>query len=242
MGYNLTIDQGNSTAKAALHLGDTVVETRRIEGDIKDGIAAFVSGHAIDRAIYSSVACDGDDIIAALSASGVNCVKFTPSTPLPVTIGYTTPETLGRDRVAAVVGAMSHVRGDWTLVVDAGSAVTYDLLSPDRCFVGGNIAPGVTMRLTALHEHTRRLPHVSLQGDMPLWGNDTASAMRSGAVYGVVGEIEHYRRLLPPGATVVLTGGDAQLLAPLLPDGSTIVDINLVNRGLNSILQYNENR
>lgn len=241
MGYSLTIDQGNSTAKIAVHDGSLIVETHRINRNVAHEAAAIARHAGVSRAIYSSVADLGRDVVDALERAGVTCLVLSPDTPLPISVRYATPATLGRDRVAAAAGAASRFPGKWVLAVDAGSAVTYDVVSDDARFIGGNIAPGITMRLNALHEHTRRLPLVTPGGNLPEWGYDTETAMRSGAIHGVVAEIERYRRLLPGNTEVILTGGDTDLLAPLVGDSVTI-DRYLVNNGLNSILQYNENK
>ncbi|MCM1517644.1 MAG: type III pantothenate kinase [Pseudoflavonifractor sp.] len=241
MGRSLTIDQGNSTAKIAVHDGGLITETHRLTRDVAGETALIAMQAGVTRAIYSSVAGTGRDVTDRLESMGVTCLVLTPDTPLPIKVQYATPGTLGLDRVAGAVGAATRFPGRWVLTVDAGSAVTYDVVADDARFIGGNIAPGIGMRLRALHEHTRRLPEVSPDGDLPAWGYDTPTAMRAGAVYGVVAEIERYRRLLPPGTEVILTGGDADLIAPLAGPDVT-VDQHLVNNGLNSILQYNENK
>ena len=101
-------------------------------------------------------------------------------TPVPVSIGYNTPLTLGTDRLAAVVGANDCSPGKDILVIDIGTCVTYDLISSSAEYLGGNISPGPTMRLKALHEYTSRLPLVERRGEAPLVGYSTETAIRSG--------------------------------------------------------------
>ena len=120
-----------------------------------------------------------------------------------------------------------------------GTAVTYDLVSADGHFRGGNIAPGIGMRLRSLNSFTARLPKVVGYGDTPLLGTDTATAMRAGAVRGVVSEIVYYRNSLPEGTNVVLTGGWAERVSEFL-DFPVILEKCLVTKGLLSILLYNE--
>lgn len=241
MGHVLTIDQGNSSVKAAIHDGEKILYSCRIKNPDSAQIVAFAHQHEATAAIYCSVACEGDDLVSALGRAGIPCRKLDAGTPLPIVIDYASPTTLGRDRVAAATGAMSIHPGKGLLVVDAGSAITYDVVSPDGHFIGGNIAPGLKMRLQSMHEHTLRLPVVAKEGDTPLWGYDTSTAMRSGAIMGVVAEIAYYRSRLPEDTVIMLTGGDASIVAAY-SDMPMEMDNMLVNKGLNRIFQYNENK
>ena len=126
---------------------------------------------------------------------------------------------------------------------EAGTAVTYDAVTPDGQFIGGNIAPGMNMRLEALHRFTARLPRVQVPRELPegsFLGHDTTSAMILGAVYGIVGSISYYKNHLPSDTRVVMTGGWAGELSRLC-DFDVTVDPHLVSKGLNRILIYNEN-
>ena len=120
-----------------------------------------------------------------------------------------------------------------------GTAVTYDVVTADGHYAGGNIAPGVGMRLRALRSFTARLPEVNGYGETPDFGHDTMTAMRAGAVRGVAGEIKYYLGLLPPATRVVLTGGWSKRVGEML-DFPFTTDPCLVTKGLLSILLYNE--
>ena len=122
-----------------------------------------------------------------------------------------------------------------------GTAITYDYLRADGTFIGGNIAPGVFVRLEALQHFTKALPLVETDGDVPRWGYSTETALRAGAIRGVVGELQYYRHALPRDARVFLTGGSAHLIIPYVTS-PIIVEPNLVLTGLDNILQYNENQ
>ena len=127
--------------------------------------------------------------------------------------------------------------------MDAGTAVTLDIVSSDGHFLGGNISPGLHMRFEALNNYTSRLPLVDYTGEVPLIGHDTVTAIRAGVVGGLVSEIESYidRIAAKLGSVVVLfTGGDCKFLASLLSREVRVVD-NLLSIGLNRILSYNEN-
>ncbi len=245
MSYNLVIDQGNSTAKIAVFEGDSLVEQWRCEDLLPEVLRRVAVSAPIEAAIYCSVTHHSENIIVTLREIAGKVYELTSLLPLPITIGYATPSSLGRDRIAAVAGARAMLPGRTVLVVDAGTAITYDVLQPDGNFLGGNIAPGLWLRADALNRHTERLPLVNVEtpGDVALWGTDTPRAITAGIVRGVAGEIDYYRRMLPDDAAVILTGGDAVRLAPFVPqhhDAEVIVEPALVVRGLNCILQYNQ--
>lgn len=241
MALNLTIDQGNSSAKIVVWEGDQPVDQEIASQLSKESLAKVVETFHPCRALCCSVTGNGKRIAQWLETQGVAANEVHHAMPLPLKIDYATPHTLGEDRIAAAVGAWSLRPGENSLVVDMGTAVTYDLVSADGHFRGGNIAPGIGMRLRSLHSFTARLPQVVGYGDTPLLGTDTATAMRAGAVRGVVSEIAYYRSQLPAGTNVVLTGGWAQRVSEFL-DFPVILDKCLVTKGLLSILLYNEDK
>lgn len=245
MSLNLTIDQGNSAAKVALWddgaLLDQIVEPTITCAHMKRFLAPY--GRPAN-AMLCSVSAKESRLTDIIAKYADNVSRLTNSTPLPITIDYRTPSTLGTDRIAAAVGAWASFAGQPLLVVDAGTAVTYDAVTADGHFVGGNIAPGMRMRLDALHRYTARLPLVEVPRTIAydtFLGFDTPSAMILGAVYGIVGAISYYRAHLPAGTHTVLSGGWAQELSKLI-DFDVTVDTDLVSRGLNRIITYNEHK
>lgn len=204
-------------------------------------VARFLDSHPVDAAIFSTVTAPDEEALALLKRRVPVFVQFDHSSYIPVKIGYDTPHTLGLDRIAAVVGAAMQQPGVPVLVIDAGTCVTYDLLTADGTFAGGNIAPGIRLRLLAMHEHTGKLPLVGDEGEIPEIGFSTETAMRAGATLGVAYEIEGYIARLNetyPELFVFLTGGDALKLAAKIKS-RIFVDENLVLTGLNRILQEN---
>ena len=165
-------------------------------------------------------------------------VRFSSSTPLPLEIGYRTPGTLGSDRIAAAVGAWNEAPGRNLLIIDAGTAITVDFVGKDGKYNGGNIAPGIKMRLRALHEYTSRLPMVDKEGDTPAIGYDTETAIRSGVINGICHEIEGYINEFKQkycDLLVFLTGGDEKPLKNRIKN-CIFADKYLVAKGLNRIL------
>lgn len=241
MGLFLTIDQGNSSAKLVVWDGDQPVLHFTYPELSAESLISLAQSHNITKAIYCSVAEHHELIAAELKAASIPSIALTPCTPTPLVIDYSTPSTLGVDRIAAATGAHNLYPDTELLVIDAGTAITYDRVSADGHFIGGNIAPGIGMRLRSLNAFTARLPLISSRGEVPQWGHSTETAMRAGAYNGVVGEITYYRSLLPEGASIVVTGGWGKELVNSL-DFRTDYQESLVNRGLYHILKYNENK
>lgn len=241
---NLIIDQGNSSTKIAV-FGTAGLEFSQVLRQDWDPatVGEIINRYGVDSAIFSSVA--GSDMYAAqvvfIKERVSRFLFFDSSTALPVEINYLTPDTLGRDRIAGVVGAMTIKPDSDLLVIDAGTAVTYDLLLKEGTFVGGNISLGLYSRFRALHEFTGCLPLVSASGETPLVGYSTETAIRSGVMFGMVAEMDGYIEQVEkvhPGIFVFLTGGDTFLFAAKLKN-AIFADKNLVLKGLNRILDYN---
>jgi type III pantothenate kinase len=244
MAYNLTIDQGNTAAKLALWTVDgkaqCVAEYTCRHLSVAD-INNLCAARHIDTAIYCSVSERNEAVLAALHMGCSQVIELSVNTPMPITVDYRTPNTLGVDRLAAAVGAHSLIgaKGCDILVADIGTAITYDVVTADNCYRGGNIAPVIFMRLKALNCFTARLPQIEPEeGDTPMWGYDTETALRSGAINGVVAELEYYHSQLGDNAIAVLTGGGAELVCDKLSFKPIVVP-NLVNLGLNSIINFN---
>ena len=194
----------------------------------------------IDTAIYCTVSRRPPALMRALERRARHVIEFSVNTPMPLVVDYRTPATLGLDRLAAAVGAHTICHDSEILVVDLGTAITYDRVTADARYLGGNIAPGIFMRLKALNHYTARLPLVDpAGGPVPVWGNDTVSALRAGAVRGVVAELEYYRSQIDGDCRVVITGGGAEPISRLL-SFDIIVEPNLVPLGLNRIISYNQ--
>ena len=239
----LIIDQGNSATKLHFATSNEIVETVVTENEeMLELVRSRIADNSFEAAIYSSVRREYDKrLINVMSRKIPHIVCMGRTTHLPIGIEYRTPDTLGHDRIAAAVGAWSQHPNRPLLVVDAGTAITYDLVSAKGKFMGGNIAAGIEMRLRALHEHTGRLPLVKSDGELPLLGYDTETAIRAGALQGAAYELEGYISACEtenPGLLVFLTGGDAERLATIIKR-TIFVDRNLVPKGLNRILEYN---
>ena len=235
---NLIIDIGNNSAKFFLFQGEQIILHTRKENSSFDVIDEWNRLYDIDKVIVSSVITESQSLLDEISKLQCPVIRFDKSTPLPLEVNYRTPGTLGSDRIAAAVGAWGEAPGRNILVIDAGSAITIDFVGKDGKYNGGNISPGIKMRLRALHEYTDRLPMVEKEGDIPTIGYDTETAIRSGVINGVCHEIEGYINEFKQkycDVLVFLTGGDEKPLKNRIKS-CIFADKYLVAKGLNRIL------
>ena len=235
-GKLLTLDRGNSALKADLWEGNMIVETVVMApSTLVRQLRALLKHQDIKGAMYCSVTDDGEQIKELFDEARVPFRRFSLADCAPLTIGYQSPQTLGVDRVAACLGAVTLFPGKELLVIDLGTAITYDRVSKDAHFIGGNIAPGVSLRLKSLNAFTARLPKVELEGPVPGWGYDTDTALRSGSIRGIAAEVSYYQSLLPADSRVVLTGGSVLRITPYL-DFQYALEPHLVSIGLKACL------
>lgn len=241
---NLVIDIGNTRIKTGRFKGTDLEEVRLWSTMDVEKMLYWATNQTAENVILSTVAGQPAPEIEERLRRQFFYLRLSPATPAPVINRYRTPETLGQDRLAAVAGAFQLYPNENCLVIDAGTCITYDLL--DRCgaFLGGNIAPGIGLRLRAMHDFTAGLPLISA-GETESWiGNTTASAMRNGAQLGAVMEMDGFiERCQTEMETinVILTGGDADFFAKKLKS-EIFVNHHLVLLGLNKILTYNVKR
>lgn len=252
--HHLAIDIGNSGAKAAVFLDGTMIgPVIRFSDQEWEVVDRLVTNHGVKNIIYSTVANvppvkwkdkweSGQCLVLALG----------PDLPLPFASEYETMETLGQDRIAVVAGSLALSTSfapasapekkltPARLIVDAGTCATLDLIDGTGTYLGGNISPGIRMRLKAMHAFTARLPQTDPEETTGRVGRSTVSALRHGGQLGLVYEIEGlFLRLRAqyPDLQLLLTGGDADYLADNLRIPFSLHP-NLVLTGLNQILSY----
>ena len=238
---NLCIDQGNTKTKIALFHQAELIKTFEMDRLNTAELKAIFSSYPIESSIFSSVSAPDDEVIKMLHMQVPRFIQLDHQTPLPITNLYSTPATLGKDRLAAVVGAAFLQPKKEILVIDAGTAITYDFIDAKGNYFGGNIAPGINMRLKSLHELTHQLPLVEVDPLVPFLGVSTLQALQAGALYGIVFEIDGYIDTLKikyPLLSTFLTGGSAIYFDTKLKN-TTFAETNLVLIGLNRILEYN---
>jgi type III pantothenate kinase len=237
---NLIIDIGNTTTKLAVYEGREKVSASRINDFSCDELEKWLSGYKIKRAIISSVKklppFISDLIFANIPAAFILSYK----SRLPFKLDYETPETLGTDRIAAVAGAYSLFPEAETMVIDAGTAITFDFLSAG-IYKGGNISPGLSIRFKALNSFTSSLPLLPISENYISPGRNTSEAITAGVITGVIYEINEYIRTFEKRESdfkIILTGGDSRYLKEKI-NHQLIYMPDIVIDGLNYILEYN---
>ena len=239
----LIIDIGNSSAKVAIFEGNRLImECRAQHEELPSLLAQKAKDESIACAIVSTVTPLSEATEQAIEALPYPCLRMSARLRMPFEIAYKTPDTLGADRLAAVAEAWCSHPGNDILVIDAGTAITYDLVTADGIYRGGNISPGIDMRLKALNHFTGKLPLVSREGERHTIGYTTETAIREGVLQGVSYEIEGYIRTYKnkyPHLLVFLTGGGAKFLDNQTKS-RTFADSLLVLKGLNRILTLND--
>ena len=238
---NVVVDIGNTSLKLALFKKGKLVLKQVLQKWTEADIIAFLTNQNAQNLILSNVAQSLSEVSIAHLQEECFCVFLDEKTPLPIQNLYETPHTLGKDRLAAAVGAYALFPGRDALVIDAGTCITYEFLSAAGQYRGGNIAPGLRMRLEAMHTFTKRLPWLEIEETGEGVGRNTKTAMQIGAQRGMtfemMGYIEEFRKK-NRNAIVILTGGDAIFFAKKLKN-EIFVDQNLVLFGLDKILEYN---
>lgn len=240
----LIIDIGNTVAKLVAFDGDEPIEEIRTSNDSLSALGAFAAKYAFTHGIVGTVKELTAEAEEQLRNLHIPILRFSPQTPVPITNRYRSPKTLGADRLAAAVGARSLKPGKDLLIIDAGTCITYEVIDAKGNYWGGNIAPGMQMRLRALNEFTAKLPLVSAEGNVPGMGYDTETAIRSGVLRGMKYEIEGYIRSMRskyPKLLVFLTGGD-KINFDATIKSIIFADKFIVPRGLNKILDYNHDK
>ena len=189
---NLIIDIGNTAAKVALFDGGEMVEVLTESNQSLDCLEALCAKYPVEQGIVATVIDLSERVLAALVALPFPLLWLDSKTPLPVTNLYETPETLGYDRMAAVVGANEQYPRRDILVIDAGTCITYEFIDSKGQYHGGNISPGMQMRFKALNQFTGRLPLIDSNGRKLPMGRDTETAIRAGVLKGMEYEISGY--------------------------------------------------
>lgn len=242
---NLCIDQGNSRTKVALFREDgSIAKNLMYKSFTSADVERLFSLYPIRDSIVSSVVNIDPAVVNVLHRLSTRFILFDHKTPLPLRNCYQTPETLGQDRIASAVGASYICPEQNLLIVDAGSAITYDFVSAEEGYLGGNIAPGVKMRLTVLRQMTKKLPAVEVEENtlIPLFGKTTREAIAVGVVRGIIFEVKGYMRTLAEQGTpfvTFVTGGNAPYILGSLQEEAQF-EPHLVLIGLNCILEYNK--
>lgn len=239
---NLIVDIGNTQIKAGLFENNQLVQLEISTLGEMEFVSSLVSKHEnICNVIISSVRKYPEELISALKLDCKAVLFFNSEIQTPLENLYESKSTLGYDRLAACAGAHGLHEGKNILVIDAGTAITFDFVNDKGQYLGGCISPGLKMRFKALHEFTQKLPELSRDENFNLIGKNTNDAIISGVQNGLIFEIDAYINNLKAKHSdlrVIITGGDAHFLTKLLNNKA---DLNpeIVLLGLNRILEFN---
>jgi type III pantothenate kinase len=238
---DLALDIGNTFVKAGIFEEDRLLETFRFEHLQLDDIDDMADQYNLANVIVSSVKGEEIPVREQLKRRFGHYLELTHATALPIKNLYESPQTLGNDRIAAVVGGNTLYPSSNLLVIDAGTAITFDLLTKDGSYLGGNISPGLKLRFESLHRSTRQLPLMQPREGFGLLGKNTNDALVCGVQNGIIFEMNHYIKNLKDQytrLTTILTGGDSNFFDNKL-NYPIFVEPNLILFGLNEILKYN---
>jgi type III pantothenate kinase len=237
---NLIIDIGNSGTKLAVFNNNLKSASVRFDALTGEILSDFLIKYKTDKAIISSVKEIPSFINDVLGKEVKYRHVLSHKSRLPFTIGYETPETLGPDRIAAVAGAFNTFKGSDTLVIDAGTAITFDLLE-GKAYRGGNISPGIETRFRSLNMFTGKLPLITRSENFTSPGLNTRDAILAGVIMGIIYEINEYIRTFEEKykhIKFIITGGDGGFLKERLSEKIMYMP-DIVTEGLNYILEYN---
>jgi type III pantothenate kinase len=240
---NLVIDAGNTSIKLAVFrkkelLFLTTTDRPGFPKAVKDVFSKFPE---IAHALVASV---GSLTKKEINVLAIFCKVqlLTSVASVPFKNSYASPQTLGVDRIALATAAFYKYPQTNTLVIDAGTCITYDIINDRGEYCGGAISPGLLMRYRALHQHTANLPLLDPSPFVELIGNTTEKSMHSGVINGICQEIDgvvsqYHNRF--EHLTVILTGGDGQFLSNRLKN-TIFAHSNFLLEGLNYLLEYNK--
>jgi type III pantothenate kinase len=244
---NLVVDIGNTYIKIAVFERDELLHNNQYRSVDASLINKLLVDYKVTRAIISSVKKKDDSEWITLLGENIELMYFNAGMKGKIVNHYLTPETLGLDRLAAVVGANYLYPAKNNLIIDGGTCITYDYVDAGGNYFGGSISPGLNMRYKALNYYTAGLPLINTDktftGD---YGNNTTTAILSGVQNGIkhelTGFVESYKKD-GEELNIILCGGDGIFFDTLLKNSIFApyikIEPHLVLKGLNAAIHNN---
>lgn len=257
----LTIDCGNTNIVFAVYDGETLKGLWRCKTDparTGDEYLAFISQHFeltrldlsdISDCIVSSVVPDANFSLMSFAEKGLGIKPLfigrdIAATDLGLDIRLDKPQEVGADRIVNAIAVNAHYSAP-AVVVDFGTATTFDVIGADGSFLGGVISPGINLSISALHAAAAQLPKISVACPPSAIGKNTIGAMQSGVFFGYIGLVEgllnRIETELGQKPLVLATGGLAPLFKEHIP-AISYIDEELTLKGLLCIYQRLKNR
>ncbi len=240
----LAIDIGNSAIKMGMFIKDQLLKTAT-ETTVEEALACIEiwtsQAPPCRIGISSVVPQQSKKIMSTITEyTGAPVFEVNSHAILPLHIRYTPAENLGSDRLAAASAAW-YPGGIPQIIIDAGTAITIDVVQADGAFLGGVILPSPTLTNQALSDHTAQLPTVPLIVPEGAFGASTIKALQHGLIHGmtdaVIGTIERIEQFLDSSSVITLTGGWHQVLAKYIPVAQ--INQDLVLHGIRLLMQLN---
>lgn len=244
----LAIDIGNTRSKIAIFQQKELLKVKRVATKyLEKSLEECLGEYESSRQFYigwtnvaSNIAIEDFEIWQA-QATRFSFHHIKNSLDLPIQNAYKTPETLGIDRIVAVLGARTIFPKNPILVFDAGTALTYDFVTQDGIYMGGGISPGIHMRFKALHTFTAKLPLIEEIRETALIGRSTYESMCSGVLNGILAEVEgifmRYKAKYGADLKLCITGGDGSFFENHLKSVN-FADENLTLIGIHYIITH----
>jgi len=257
----LALDIGNSAAKGGLYEGAALQHVFHVDHQRPDlraagavdawvrALRSALDGIAVERlgvaSVVPAVAADATAALERLTAAPIEPIR--PGMQLPFTLAYRTPDTLGVDRLAAAAAAWVAYGNEAAsprdvVAIDAGTAVTLDVITREGVYEGGTIGPGPALLRRALHGGTAQLPEVPLEWPRQIVGRSTNEGLQSGIMIGFVesvrGLLAHITATLDAPPAVVVTGGWRDVLAHRI-DAINHTQPHLVLDGIRVLMELN---
>jgi len=241
---HLVIDVGNTQIKIAVFEQNTAVEYLTAnQNELLSTIKALkIKYPNIRKAIVASVV-NLENIILSSLKNSIEIQYLTKECKFPFINTYSTPNTLGIDRMVLAAGAVLEYPKQNRLVIDIGTCITYDFIDENNNYLGGAISPGIRLRYESMNQKTAKLPSLTKKKPLHFIGNSTESCMHSGVVNGIALEMDGFIELYKAQYTnfiTILTGGDSDFLAMRLKN-TIFANSNFLLKSLNQTFQYNQN-
>ncbi|MDE1920981.1 MAG: type III pantothenate kinase [Candidatus Omnitrophica bacterium] len=237
----LAVDIGNTTIGFAVLnnsgriKSSVVIDTDSKTGRIKAVVAKILKAGGLKRAIICSVVPRVSKVLENILKKSMPVDIIGRDIFVPVRNRYKNPKQVGQDRLVGAFGAMK-IYGRPLIVVDLGTAVTFDVISPKGEYLGGAIVPGLRLSAESLFLKTALLPHIEIAAPRRIIGRTTRESILSGLFYGYGslcrGFIDLISRQINPKPKVVMTGGHTRLMKKFVSPKIRIIDEDLVFKGI----------
>ena len=236
---NLIVDIGNTFIKATFFNNSKIEKKYSFEKSKTKKLHELLDASNIEKIFISNV---GSQIDTLELSKCKKVLHFKQNLKIPLKLNYRDKNKLGKDRIAAMVGARKLFPAKNLLVIDIGTCITMDVLTNDGIFLGGRISPGIQLRYKSL-SFTQQLPFLNFVYNKDIYGNDTESSIHTGIQRSIISEIRDFNsELLKQLNTlyVIVTGGDMNFLLSELKNTIFASEENLVAIGLFEIMNYND--